>query len=70
MRRFLSNLKAYVKLRAGEVNEVPQPVQFKGQVANNMMDQGEQLAWRIWDCGNKSQSAYARRYAGSAGTAK
>ena len=46
MRLIVSNLKAYVGLRAGDVGEVPQPVEFKGQVANDMMDPGEQLAWR------------------------
>ena len=44
MRLMLSNLKAYTRLRAGEVGEVPRPVEFKGQVANDMMDRGEQLA--------------------------
>ena len=69
MRLILSNLKAFVGLRAGEVGEVPRPVEFKGHVANNMMDPAEQVAWRTWDCVNQSQSAYARRYAGSAGNA-
>ena len=35
-----------------------------------MMDPGEQLAWCTWDCVNQLQSAYATRYAGSAGSAK
>ena len=70
MQLILSNQKAYVRLRAGEVGEVRQPVEFKGQVANDMMDLGEQLAWRSWDYVNQSQSAYVRRYAGSAGSAK
>ena len=64
MRLILSNLKTYVGMRAGEVGEVPPPVEFKGQVANNMMDPGEQLAWCTWDYINQSQSAYARRYPG------
>ena len=70
MQLILANLKAYVPLWAGEVGEVPRPVEFKGQVANNMMDPGEQLAWCIWDCVNQSRSAYARQYAGSSGNAK
>ena len=37
----LFDLKAYVTLRAGEVGEVPRPVEFKGQFANDMMDPGE-----------------------------
>ena len=69
MRLILSNLKA-VRLRAGEVNEVPRLVEFTGQIANDMMDPGEQLAWRTWDCINQSQSAYTRRYAGPARGAK
>ena len=70
MRLILSNLKAYVRLRAGEVGEVPWPVEFKGQVANDMLDLGEQQAWRTWEFVNQSQPAYARRYAGSAGSAR
>ena len=70
MRLILSNLKANVRLRAGEVGEVPRPVGCKGQVANDMMDPGEQLAWRTGDCVNESQTAYARRYAGSAGSSR
>ena len=31
-RLIVSNLKAYVRLRAREVNEVPRPVEFKGIV--------------------------------------
>ena len=58
------------KLRAREVGEVLRPVEFKGQVTNDMMDRGEQLAWRTWDCVNQSLLAYARRYAGSAGSGK
>ena len=54
MRLIFSNMKAYVKLRDGEVGEVPRPVEFKGHVANDMMDPGEQLAWRTWDCINQS----------------
>ena len=54
MRLILSRLKAYARLRAGEVGKVPRPVEFKGQVANNMMDPGEQLAWRTRDCVNQS----------------
>ena len=38
----LSNLKASVRVRAGEVGEVPRPVKFKGQVAKDMMGPGEQ----------------------------
>ena len=60
----LSNLKAYVRVRAGEVGEVPRPFEFKGQVANDMMDPGDQVAWRTWDCVNEPVTAYARRYAG------
>ena len=41
MRLIVSNLKAYVRLRAGEVGEVPRPVKFKGQVAKDMMDLGD-----------------------------
>ena len=52
MRLILCNVKAYVRLRAGEVGEVPRPVEFKGQVANDMMGPGEQLVWRTWDCVN------------------
>ena len=70
MRLILSNLKAYVRLQAGEVGKVPRPVEFKGQVANDMMEPGEQLAWRTWDCVKQSQSAYARRYAGSTGNVR
>ena len=70
MRLILSNPKAYVRLRAGEVGEVPRPVEFKGQVADDMMDPGEQLVWRTWDCVNQSQSAYTRRYAGLASNAR
>ena len=43
MRLILSNLKAFIRLRAGEVGKVLRPVEFKGQAAN---DPGEQLAWR------------------------
>ena len=32
MRLIVSNLKAYVRLRAGEVGEVPRPAEFKGIV--------------------------------------
>ena len=32
MRLIVSNLKAYVRLRAGEVAEVPRPMEFKGIV--------------------------------------
>ena len=67
MRLILSNLKAYIRLRAREVGEVPQLVEFKGQVANDMMDLGELLPWRTWDCVHQSQSAYARRYVGRPG---
>ena len=67
MRLILSNLKAYVRPRAGEVGEVPRVAEFKGQVANDIMDPGEHLAWRTWDCVNQSQSAYPNRYAGPTG---
>ena len=70
MRLILSNLKACVRLRAGEVGEVPRPVEFNGQVANDIRDAGEQLAWHTWDCVNQSQTAYTRRYAGSTSTAR
>ena len=63
MRLFLYNLKAYVRVRSREVGEVSRPVKFNGQVANNMMDLGEQLAWCTWDCVNRPQTACARRYA-------
>ena len=65
MRLILSNLKAYVRMRAGEVGRVRLPVEFKGRVANDMMDLSEQLAWRTWDCVYQSQTPYVRRYAGS-----
>ena len=32
MRLIVSNLKAYARLRAGEVGEVPRPTEFKGIV--------------------------------------
>ena len=57
MRLVQSNLKAYARLWAGEVGEVPRPVEFKGQVASDMMDPGEQPAWCTGDCVNQSQSA-------------
>ena len=41
MRLILSNLKAYVRLRVGEVCHVPRPVEFKDHVANDMTDPGE-----------------------------
>ena len=41
MRLMLSIFKAYFRVRAGEVGEIPHPVKFKGQVANDMMDPGE-----------------------------
>ena len=66
----MSNLKAYVRLSGRGVGEVPRPVEFKGQVANDMMDPGKQPAWRTWDCVNESQMAYARRYAGSTGSSR
>ena len=56
--------------RVGEVGKIPRPVEFKGQVANGIMDPGEQLAWHRWECVTESQSAYIRRCAGSAGSAK
>ena len=58
MRLILSNLKAYVRLMARGFGEVPRPVQFKGQVANDMMDLGEQPAWRTWECVNQYQTAW------------
>ena len=67
MRLNLSTFKAYVRVCAGEVGQIPRPVEFKSQVANTMMDPGEQLGWRTWDYLNQSLSAYTRRYAGSAG---
>ena len=67
MRLMLSNIKAYVRLRAGEVGEIPRPSEFGGQSTEAAVDPGEQLAWRVWDCVSESQAAYARRYAGSLG---
>ena len=67
MRLMLSNIKAYVRLRAGEVGEIPCPSEFGGQSTEAAVDPGEQLAWRVWDCVSQSQEAYARRYAGSLG---
>ena len=66
----LSNLKAYVGVRAGEVREIPLPVKLKAQVVNDMMDPGEQLAWRTWDYVNQWQPTYANRYACLAGSAQ
>ena len=66
----MSNLKAYIRLRAREVSEVPRPVEFKGHITNDMMEPGEQLAWRTWGCVNQSQSAYAKRCAGSSGNTR
>ena len=43
----LSNIKAYVRLRAGEVGEIPRPSEFGGQVTETAVDPGEQLAWRV-----------------------
>ena len=59
----LSNIKAYVRLRAGEVGEIPRPSEFGGQATEATVDPGEQLAWRVWDCVSQSYAAYARRYA-------
>ena len=67
MRLMLSNIKAYVRLRAGEVGEIPRPSEFGGQATEAAVDPGEQLAWRVWDCVSRSQAAYARRYAGTRG---
>ena len=67
MRLMLSNVKAYVRLRAGEVGEIPRPSEFGGQSTEAAVDPGEQLAWLVWDCVSQSQAAYARRYAGSLG---
>ena len=67
MRLMLSNIKAYVRLRAGEVGEIPRPSEFGGQATEAAVDPGEQLAWRVWDCVSQSQAAYARRYAGTHG---
>ena len=67
MRLMLSNIKAYVQLRAGEVGEIPRPSEFGGQSAEAAVDPGEQLAWRVSDCVSQSKGAYARRYAGSLG---
>ena len=67
MRLMLSNIKAYVRLRAGEVGEIPRPSEFGGQATEAAVDRGEQLAWRVWDCVSQSQAAYARRYAGTHG---
>ena len=67
MRLMLSNIKAYVRLRDGEVGEIPRPSEFGGQATEAAVDPGEQLAWRVWDCVSQSQAAYARRYAGSQG---
>ena len=63
MRLMLSNIKAYVRPRAGEVGEIPR--EFGGQSTEAAVDPGEQLAWRICNCVSESQAAYARRYAGS-----
>ena len=63
----LSNIKAYARLRAGEVGDIPRPSEFGGQTTEAAVDPGEQLAWRVWDCVSQSQAAYARRYAGSQG---
>ena len=65
MRVILSNLKAYVRRGARALGEIPRRVEFNGQVANNMKDPGEQLAWRTWDRVNQSQTACAGRYVGS-----
>ena len=67
MRLMLSNIKAYVRLRAGDVGEIPRPSEFGGQATEAAVDPGEQLAWRVWDCVSQSQAAYARRYAGTHG---
>ena len=67
MRLMLSNIKPYVRLRAGEVGEIPRPSEFGGQATEAAVDPGEQLAWRVWDCVSQSQAAYARRYAGTHG---
>ena len=67
MRLTLSNIKAYVRLRAGEVGEIPRPSEFGGQATEAAVDPGEQLAWRVWDYVSQSQAAYARRYAGTHG---
>ena len=67
MRPMLSNIKAYVRLRAGEVGEIPRPSEFGGQSTDAAVDPGEQLAWRVWDCVFQSQAAYARGYVGSLG---
>ena len=63
----LSNIKAYVRLRAGEVGEIPRPSEFGGQATEAAVDPEERLAWRVWDCVSQSQAAYARRYAGTHG---
>ena len=70
MRIILCNLKADVRLRAGEVDGVPRTVEFKGPVANDIMDPGEQWVWCTYDCVNQSQTAHARRYAGSINSTK
>ena len=67
MRLMLSNIKAYVRLRAGEVGEIPRPSEFGGQATEAAVDPGEPLAWRVWDCVSQSQAAYARKYAGTQG---
>ena len=67
IRLMLLNLKAYVRLRAGEVGEIPRQSDFGGQSTEAAVDPGEDLAWRVWDCVSQSQAAYARRYAGSLG---
>ena len=69
MKLILSNLKVYIRVRDGDIGEVPQPVELKGQVTKGMMALGEQFAWRTWNCVNQSQSAHTRRYTGSAGGA-
>ena len=47
MRLMLSNVKAYVQLRAGEVGEIPRPSEFGSQSTEAAVDPGEQLAWRV-----------------------
>ena len=41
MRLMLSNIKAYVRLRAGEVGEIPRPSEFGGQSTEAAVDPGE-----------------------------
>ena len=65
MRPIVCNIKAYLKLRAAEVSEVSRLVEFKGEVACDIVDAGGQLVWRTLNYINQCPLAYARRHAGS-----